>query len=52
MVVEGVACNKCGGGKGAASNVVGKQAELSRKTPKRITLMSLPTGGASKLRMP
>jgi len=52
MVVEGVACNKCGGGKGAASIVVGKQAEFSRKTPKRITLMSLPTGGASKLRMP
>jgi hypothetical protein len=52
MVVEGVACNKCGGGYGAASIVVGKQAEFSSKTPKRIKLMSLPTGGASKLRMP
>jgi len=52
MVVEGVTYNKCGGGRGTASIVVGKQAEFSRKTPKRITLMSLPTGGASKLRMP
>jgi hypothetical protein len=52
MVVEGVACDKCGGGIGPASIVVGKQAEFSSKTPKRIKLMSLPTGGASKLRMP
>jgi hypothetical protein len=52
MVVEGVACHKYGGGNGAASIVVGKRAEFSRKTPKRINLMSLRTGGATKLRMP
>jgi hypothetical protein len=52
MVAKGVACNDWGGGIGAESIVVGNKAGFSRMTPKRIKLMSLSTGGASKLRMP